>query len=258
MVFHINGNNKWNNSYIIDHSGRLLDHYFHFKLWVYITISSQSILVSKLGVFVDSAKESPGPTEHYSPSTEPTEKVVTPCLGESANYVEDLQSVFEQETIPGSLPQEPVQSPPAANQQPEVKPTEARAEGDHPTERPLHPCRVDDAANQVATPTTGGATPTTGGATPTTGGATPSVLTNTVESSPDVDRPIPGELRLSQNAINLRLHRAMRIDSKGNSKVSSQIRDQFHSKKGKLRIQQVFQSCGYDVDWGCQTFFHPL
>ena len=134
-------------------------------------------MVSKFGVFVDSAKESPGPTEHYSPSTEPTEKVATPGLRESPNYVEDLQSVFEQETIPGSLPQEPVQSPPAANQQPEVKPTKARAEGDHPTERPVAtPCRQDDGGNQVATPTTVGATPTTGGATPTTGGATPPVV----------------------------------------------------------------------------------
>ena len=71
----------------------------------------------------------------------------------------------------------------------------------------------------------------------------------------DGDRPIPGELRLSENAINLRLHRLMRIDAKGNSKVSDQIRKQFHGKKGKLQLQQVFQSCGYNPDWCGQTYF---
>ena len=64
------------------------------------------------------------------------------------------------------------------------------------------------------------------------------------------ERPVPGELQLSQNAINLRIHRAMKIDTKGNSKVSEEIRKQFHSKKGKLRLMQVFQSCGFDTDRG--------
>ena len=70
----------------------------------------------------------------------------------------------------------------------------------------------------------------------------------TTVSSDDPDRPVPGELRLSQNAINLRMHRAMKIDSRGNAKVGDEIRKQFHTKKGKLRLQQIFQSCGYNVD----------
>lgn len=76
-----------------------------------------------------------------------------------------------------------------------------------------------------------------------------------VTEPPDVrdllaERPVPGELQLSDNAINLRIHRAMKIDSKGNSRVSDEIRKQFHTKKGKLRLMQVFQSCGFDTDRG--------
>lgn len=63
------------------------------------------------------------------------------------------------------------------------------------------------------------------------------------------ERPTPGELRLSQNAINLRMHRMLKVDSKGNSKIGGEIRKQWHSKKGKLRLQQLFQTCGYDPDW---------
>ena len=63
-----------------------------------------------------------------------------------------------------------------------------------------------------------------------------------------VETPVPGELRLSQNAINLRLQRVMKVDSKGNSRVSEEIRKQFHCKKGKLRLQQIFQSCGFNPD----------
>ena len=70
----------------------------------------------------------------------------------------------------------------------------------------------------------------------------------TTASSQDPFRPVPGELRLSQNAINLRMHRATKIDARGNCKVGDEIRKQFHTKKGKLRLQQIFQSCGYNVD----------
>ncbi|CAL1174058.1 unnamed protein product [Cladocopium goreaui] len=44
------------------------------------------------------------------------------------------------------------------------------------------------------------------------------------------------------------MHRATKIDSRGNCKVGDEIRKQFHTKKGKLRLQQIFQSCGYNVD----------
>lgn len=73
-------------------------------------------------------------------------------------------------------------------------------------------------------------------------------VSSPASSSKDPYRPVPGELRLSQNAINLRMHRAMKIDSRGNCKVGDEIRKQFHTKKGKLRLQQIFQSCGYNVD----------
>lgn len=70
--------------------------------------------------------------------------------------------------------------------------------------------------------------------------------------------PIPGELRLSQNAIDLRMHRVMKVDSKGNSKVSEAIRKRFHSKKGKLHLQQLFQSVGYNADRGVVVKLFPL
>ena len=72
------------------------------------------------------------------------------------------------------------------------------------------------------------------------------------------ETPIPGELRLSQNAIDLRMHRIMKVDSKGNSKVSEEIRKRFHSKKGKLHLQQLFQSCGYSSDRGVVVKLFPL
>lgn len=72
------------------------------------------------------------------------------------------------------------------------------------------------------------------------------------------ETPIPGQLRLSQNAIDLRMHRVMKVDSKGNSKVSEEIRKRFHSKKGKLDLQQLFQSCGYNADRGVVVKLFPL
>ena len=75
---------------------------------------------------------------------------------------------------------------------------------------------------------------------------TPSSVASVDDKS--AERPIPGELRLSQNAINLRLQRVMKIDSKGSCRVTEEIRKQFHCKKGKLRLQQIFQSCGFNPD----------
>ena len=65
----------------------------------------------------------------------------------------------------------------------------------------------------------------------------------------NAEKPVAGQIRLSQNAINLRMHRMMKTDSKGNSKVSAEIRKQYTNKKGKLRLQQIFQTCLYDPDW---------
>ena len=99
------------------------------------------------------------------------------------------------------------------------------------------PCRSDVAGKPQASPSSVGTLSSTPG-----GG-----------DGPDPSEPIPGELRISQNAINLRMHRMMKVDAKGNSKVSSQIREQFHTKKGKLRLQQLFQSCGYHPERVCLT-----
>ena len=88
---------------------------------------------------------------------------------------------------------------------------------------------------------------TVGGASPgSTDLGTPSSMGSIGDKSEET--PIPGELRLSENAINLRLHRVMKLDSKGSSRVSDEIRKQFHCKKGKLRLQQIFQSCGFNPD----------
>ena len=39
-------------------------------------------------------------------------------------------------------------------------------------------------------------------------------------------------------------------DSKGDCKVGDEIRKHFHTKKGKLRLMQVFQRCRFDMDRG--------
>ena len=65
--------------------------------------------------------------------------------------------------------------------------------------------------------------------------------------------PQPGELLLSENAINLRLRRVFQPNAKtGEFKVADNIRKLYHDKKGKLKLQQVFQSCGFDADWGVE------
>lgn len=67
----------------------------------------------------------------------------------------------------------------------------------------------------------------------------------------NASRPDPGLLRLSQAAINQRMDRVFKPSKKsGDYKVSQEILSTFRSKNGKLKLQQVFQSCGYDPDIG--------
>ena len=65
--------------------------------------------------------------------------------------------------------------------------------------------------------------------------------------------PEPGKLHLSENAVNLRLRRVFQPNAKtGEFRVADNIRKLFHDKKGKMKLMQVFQSCGYDPDWGVE------
>ena len=71
------------------------------------------------------------------------------------------------------------------------------------------------------------------------------------EGDANAKQPDPGLLRLSQAAINQRMDRVFKPSKKtGNYKVSNEILSMFRSKHGKLKLQQIFQSCGYDPDSG--------
>ena len=65
--------------------------------------------------------------------------------------------------------------------------------------------------------------------------------------------PKAGGLRISQSAINQRMGRVFQPNKRtGNFKVSKEILTMWHQKSGKTKLQQIFQTCGYDVDrfWG--------
>lgn len=156
---------------------------------------------------------------------------------------EDHQPQVEETLVdaPDCPPNPPSKSPKKDEPKPSLevdapgcdpKPTASKAGGPAPEGLVATPCRN--------TPTVGGAYPGS------TDLGTPSSMDSIGDKS--VETPIPGELRLSENAINLRLHRVMKLDSKGNSRVGDEIRKQFHCKKGKLRLQQIFQSCGFNPD----------
>ena len=68
----------------------------------------------------------------------------------------------------------------------------------------------------------------------------------------NAETPQPGALRISENAINLRLRRVLQPNPRtGEHRVSESIRKMYADKRGKGRnkILQVFQSCGFDADW---------
>ena len=208
--------------------------------------------VTPWGLPTAPAQESPVDTLHYSPVHGPPDS----AMGEVRASREEGDVPPHAAATPPEKPSsqsfqqkgsDPTATENASQEIPETKGSEGAKSSDQESEgfalepagsAVATPCRTNDGLPPMASP-----------------GEVESTLANTpTESevdSPDASRPVPGELRLSQNAINCRLHRVMKIDSKGNCRVSEKIREQFHSKKGKLRVQQLFQTCGYDVELGC-------
>ena len=185
-------------------------------------------------------------TLHYSPVHGPPEEGdVPPDAAATPREEPSLQSLQPK----GSDPT------PTENASPEIHETKG-SEGAKPspmpkaTDQESEGLALEPAGSAVATPcrTNVGLPPM---ASPTEVESTVPTPTEVAADSPDTSRPVAGELRISQNAINCRLHRVMKIDSKGNCRISDKIREQFHSKKGRLRVQQLFQTCGYDVELGC-------
>ena len=68
---------------------------------------------------------------------------------------------------------------------------------------------------------------------------------------PSAEKPIAGAIRISQVAIESRLRRLFTPSVSGQYKVSSEVVGLWKDKKkGKPRLHQLFQSCGYNVDRG--------
>ena len=82
--------------------------------------------------------------------------------------------------------------------------------------------------------------------------ATPARVSD--ELPEDTLRPVPGKLRLSPEAIGSRLRRVFTPNVKGEYKVSMEIVEQWRKRgKGRTSLEQLFQSCGFDRDWGLET-----
>ncbi len=71
----------------------------------------------------------------------------------------------------------------------------------------------------------------------------------------DVVEPKAGQLRLSPTAIDGRMRRVFTPNTKGEYKVSAEIVKQWRTKKGRKNLQQLFQSCGFNTDWGIENGF---
>lgn len=68
-------------------------------------------------------------------------------------------------------------------------------------------------------------------------------------NDPSAQAPKPGELRLSDGAIDARMRRIMKPNINGEFKVSAEIIQQWKcKKKGRKTLSQLFQSVGYDAD----------
>ena len=66
------------------------------------------------------------------------------------------------------------------------------------------------------------------------------------------ESPTPGKLRISAEAVEARMRRVFTPNIRGEFKCSTEIVAQWRDKrKGRKTLQQVFQACGYNVDWGC-------
>lgn len=64
------------------------------------------------------------------------------------------------------------------------------------------------------------------------------------------ERPNPGHLRLSAEAIDGRLRRVFQPNCKGEYKVSMDIVQQWKNKKTRKPLEQLFQRCGFNSDMG--------
>ena len=166
-----------------------------------------------------------------------------------------VPAVIEQgKALGGEIPKPPALEGPAreplkTQDSSKAVATPCRGGGGGVSTEPIQPPKQWETPSTATSQTPKSFTPTTP-VEPVAPNKSPTVPT---DQEDDPNKPVPGELRLSQNAINLRLHRAFKHDSKGNCRVLDKIREQWTSRKGKgkLRIQQIFQSCGYDVDRCC-------
>lgn len=71
--------------------------------------------------------------------------------------------------------------------------------------------------------------------------------------------PTPGVPRISAEAASARLRRVMEPNIQGQYKVSAEIVAQWkNKKKGRKGLEQLFQSCGFDVDWGAKQVVFVL
>ena len=78
-------------------------------------------------------------------------------------------------------------------------------------------------------------------------------LPGDLEGVPDINdqsvpKPKAGELRISQDAIAARLRRVFTPNVKGEYKISTEIVNQWKSKKGRQPLMKLFQTVGYSPD----------
>lgn len=73
-------------------------------------------------------------------------------------------------------------------------------------------------------------------------------------NDPLASQPVPGEIRLSHQAMESRMRRVFAPNIQGQFKVSQEIIQMYRSKKGKKTLTQIFQSCGFNTDHGTKKF----
>lgn len=196
----------------------------------------------KPAVSVDGPSETPTPETFESSTAE-----VAPKDDGSSEMFESSTAEVAQKDCLSAVPTSPPAPMPAKEVSTEV-----------PARKLVTPCRATPKQHD---PPSSGVSGAPSVQSSPMGSGTPSSQRSPIPESempllddPNAAKPIPGQIRLTENAINLRMHRLMKVDSKGNSRVSAEIRKQYHNKKGKLRLQQIFQSCGYEPDWLFRNF----
>lgn len=69
-----------------------------------------------------------------------------------------------------------------------------------------------------------------------------------------LEKPKPGRIRINASAVESQLRRVFQPSIRGQFKVSAEIVKQWNDKKkGRKRLEQLFQSCGFNVDKGCRN-----